>query len=977
LVIAVVVLCVVIFGVVAGFLFVRSRPAAQLRSARGRPAAVRQVAAVSAALTAADTAADRFGLITTELLAFPAPSSAPASADQQLTEVAGALARLEHAADQVAQAGTALSALTAAGQGSGQSTGDASRAKLAAVLAEVAKLPADRVTPDKLAAAVTRYTAPATVAAAAAGKPGPVTRIEAALPADPHVAARAELLSGLAALGLDGAWTDLRTWPEFARQRDGYDARQLGHTRNFARQVEATRAREAAAIADIPRLAGPRTAGPPDQGTQRDDRARQLAGELCAATAAYAEQARALLSPGAERVPWLAAVPDLLSGCERQLRDRDLAGALAALAGAPLPVVPSWQPSQDYDAAWRRAADELVEFAGQYQELAARRAADTAARFRAAVTRLGEAADTGLAAWQTARDASWDRLQDAAAEVKRNAAAVLAAPGTSRDAAEPVRAAAAVLAIDQVAAANAAELVVRAFPEPGSAVLAAGSYEYATAVERMCALLDRHSVLLYGLDGVLSPLLAAQIPSHGLSGALAQLTPIRGDLAAGYKDLLAFSHHPTAGLTVSGTSRALLHHLSGTILPSGSPPGASSAFSIAWALAKGGKDLGETALHAVYHGGLLAALDSDDPVVTVLTSFGGSIAATIGKQLETHNPAVIDAQARLGDAAHHAGHAAGLAAPDVLHAVVGHVPVVTIALASFREIRLLNEGATTAGRAVENVVVDVAGVAGGLTIGAIAASLIPGPHMLVTIPTAIGGVLAARKLVSDKVKQRHLKEAIEALAVAKATFAATYLSATARLEGTVRQELTVHRVAYLSALSAPPDNASSAAELARLTARLRTATAAYLDSVNDVLTAGGRQSKTGTRAADLPVTRELPGLIRDCDAKLARSEHAAALLTLTGSPLPAPPTWRPAREYRQLCTATASRVAELCDSDRTRLVRWTTDSAALFRTHSDQAGTVIKAEMARVERELSPGAAAVRDAEAVVTREAAMLGRQS
>jgi hypothetical protein len=130
LVIVVVVLCVVISGVVAGVLFARYRPAAQLRSARGTPAAARLVAAASAALTAADAAADRFGLITTELLAFPAPSSAPACADEQLTDVAGALARLEHAADQVAQAGTALAALAAlaaAGQGCGTRHGHCRR----------------------------------------------------------------------------------------------------------------------------------------------------------------------------------------------------------------------------------------------------------------------------------------------------------------------------------------------------------------------------------------------------------------------------------------------------------------------------------------------------------------------------------------------------------------------------------------------------------------------------------------------------------------------------------------------------------------------------------------------------------------------------------------------------------------------------------------------------------------------------------
>jgi hypothetical protein len=355
--------------------------------------------------------------------------------------------------------------------------------------------------------------------------------------------------------------------------------------------VEATRAREAAAMADIPSMAGPRrTAGPPDQGDQRDAGASQLAGELCAATAAYAEQARAVLGPGAKRVPWLTAVPGLLSGCERQLRDRDLAGALAALAGAPLPVVPSWRPSQDYDAAWRRAADGLAEFADQYQELAARRAADTAARLRTAVTRLGEAADAGLAAWQTARDASWDGLQDAAAEVKRNAAAVLVAPGTSRDVAEPVRAAAAVLAVDQVAAANAAQLVRRAFPDPDLVTPeGAGADERLEVFKSLCLRLDKHAELLSGLDGVLMSALAAEFPvsGTGLDAALTALTPVPAELIAGYKDALAFSHHMLAGLTWGGVGKAFVDQVSHGLLPSVGTPGAGAAFSGISALVKG------------------------------------------------------------------------------------------------------------------------------------------------------------------------------------------------------------------------------------------------------------------------------------------------------------------------------------------------------------------------------------------------------
>lgn len=951
MIIAIVVLCVVIFGVVAGVLFVRSRPAAQLRSARGRPAAARRVAAASAALTAAGTAADRFGLITTELLAFPAPSSAPACADEQLTDVADALARLEHAADQVAQAGAALAGLAAAGQGSGQGTADTSRAKLAAVLAEVAKLPTDRTTPDKLAAAVTRHTALVSVAAAAAGKPGPVTRIEAALPADPHVAARAELLSGLEALGLDGAWTDLRTWPEFARQRDGYDARQLGHARDFARQVEATRAREAAAMADIPRLAGPRRiAGPPDQGDQLDAGARQLAGELCGATAAYAEQARALLGPGAERVPWLAAVPGLLSGCERQLRDRDLAGALAALAGAPLPVIASWRPSQDYDAAWRRAADGLAEFAGQYQEVAARRAADTAARFGAAVTRLGEAADAGLTAWQTARDASWDGLQDVAAEVKQNAAAVLAAPGTSRDAAEPVRAAAAVLITDQIAAANAAQLVRRAFPDPDLvASEGAGADERLEAFKSLCLRLDKHAELLSGLDGVLMSALTAEFPvsGTGLDAALTALTPVPADLIAGYKDALAFSHHMLAGLTWDGVGKAFVHQVSQSLLPS------------------------------VGHDGLLLSmLEADNPVVTALGSTAGSAASALAKQIAAHNPAVLDASQHLGDAAHHVTHAAGLAAPDALHAVLGHIPVITLTLSSIREIRLLNEGVTTMGTSVRNITLDAAGVGLGFLAGEAAAHALlhtatAGASLLFAVPLSAAG----RKLFKS-IKERPYLHALERFEEVQDSYAVKSLDTASRLESAARTAHVRHRAEYLGALTAPPGTKHSAAEVARLTAELRTATAAYLRTVSDVLAVGWRLGMPASSESGTTFIQALPRSMVDCDAQLASGDNAAALLTLTASPLPAPATWRPAADYRQLCAATAARIAELTDADRTRMARWATGSARLFQTHAKQVAVLAREEAQAAEQELAAASTAVREAEAIVTAEAAKLGKK-
>lgn len=116
--------------------------------------------------------------------------------------------------------------------------------------------------------------------------------------------------------------------------------------------------------------------------------------------------------------------------------------------------------------------------------------------------------------------------------------------------------------------------------------------------------------------------------------------------------------------------------------------------------------------------------------------------------------------------------------------------------------------------------------------------------------------------------------------------------------------------------------------------------------------------------------------MRDCDAQLADGRYAAALLTLTDSPLPAPPTWRPAADYRQLCATTATRIAELTDGDRIDMARWATESARLFRTRAERVSTLLTAETKSAEQELSGAAAVVREAEAVVRTEAAKLGKK-
>jgi hypothetical protein len=494
--------------------------------------------------------------------------------------------------------------------------------------------------------------------------------------------------------------------------------------------------------------------------------------------------------------------------------------------------------------------------------------------------------------------------------------------------------------------------------------------------------LDKHSELLSGLDGALTTGLAAQFPvGAGLHGALTALTPVPADLAAGYKDARAFSH-ALAGLTLGGVGKAFVHQVSQGIRPGVGAPGPGAAFSGLSALAKGGGEhVQDAVLNSVFHGGLLLSLlDADNPVLAALGPTAGSAASALTQQIAAHNPAVIDASQHLGDAAHHVAHAAGLAAPDALHAMLGHIPVVTLTLSSIREIQLLNDGVTTMGTSVRNITLDAAGVVLGVAAGEVAAHVAlhavlgaatGGASVLIGIPASIVG-----RKVFRSIKERPYRQAVERFEEVQGSYSAKYLDAASGLESTARTALTQHRTEYLEALTAPPDTEYSAAEVARLTAELRTATAAYLRAVSDVLAAGGQQGASATKELGTAFTLTLPANMLDCDAQLADGQYAAALLTLTDSPLPAPATWQPAADYRQLCATTATRIAELADADRTDMACWATESARQFQTHAERVSTLVTAEAKSAEQELSDAAAVVREAEAVVRAEAAKFGKK-
>lgn len=98
--------------------------------------------------------------------------------------------------------------------------------------------------------------------------------------------------------------------------------------------------------------------------------------------------------------------------------------------------------------------------------------------------------------------------------------------------------------------------------------------------------------------------------------------------------------------------------------------------------------------------------------------------------------------------------------------ITGHIPVVTIALSSFREFKLLSSDKTNFISSLKNISLDVAGAgvgaAAGAKAGAVAGSMFgPIGTIIAGAIGAVGGAVGGRA-ITNKVKKRPLKKAIEA-----------------------------------------------------------------------------------------------------------------------------------------------------------------------------------------------------------------------
>jgi hypothetical protein len=921
-------------------------------------------AAESAVLLATSTlAGERLARAAWAALAPVEGDRLKAGLEQQLRSVQEGLAELERRVGTYSAAGSRLAAVAASPDGRHAVP---SASALGPAFAELASLPEADIDPDSLAHAVASLQAanpslagtPSTTHQAAPENPGIAKRLSAALrPADPHAEAKAALLADMARLGLDTEWRDLPGWSAYAQLTSGYDASLAETARSLAEKISAARDREASELETAIRSAL--------LGQGRPDEVERLTRELRVAAEKYASQLQAVLTSAAEEfagrhaspvddaaLGWrLDALPDLLGRCEEHLGRGEAAEALNVLAAAGLPAVPSWAASRQYQATWERIAGQLHDLADQRSLNMACGAGGAVGHLQGRLSHLSAAVETAVTTWRHQENTVWTALVSAAETVKRSAAMALRDPVTSRDAAEPVRAAAALLCLDDVAARNLGNVITNAIPEPAAATDSENVDDQLSVTDQLLKALDRNAAVLSGIDGMIIPVLSAADSGlgAGLAAGIAQLAPVPAELSQALQDVVGFIHHPLAGMTPDGMMEGFIHYVEQSIVPGVGTLFAAedeplAAFDIAKFLGKG---IGSSYLHEA--------------------------AAT---------PLIQNGQQQLDLVTHQAAHAAGLAAPDLLHGVIGHVPFVTLALSTTREIRLYRDDKTTWDQAIVNIAIDTGGVFAGITGAELAVHFIAGAHPagIITIPAGIAGSIIARAFIK-KHRQRPYKEALDKYSELTSTFSVKALELATALSETARTTIGRERRIYLASIGVPTLAQQTAKnELDALITSLRAATVTYSRTVLDLM-ATGTAASAGSDPDDeagssdaVRAAKKITGAVKQSDTQARSGQYAPALLTLTKPALPAPDAWRPGREYRELCQQTAARISELTERNRADVARWATGATAKFKKRNEAIGAIVSAKSHSIQLECTEARQAIEAAAKTVQREADALG---
>ena len=977
----------VVVGIIVVIL-VRRQPASNIVIARRLTRAESPVPGMDLAADAvnrsrsAAAAAERLADFVTAAVRGPATAAANTgnsanAAERQLLALHDGIVRLESDA-------AAFASVTAELRATARTAGESAGAELVAAYAGIdGRLAA--IGSDELAATGNRGAADGAVAA----------RLAAAIsPADPHAAARADLLAEMTRLGLDAEWPGLPGWRRYAGMVAGYDKTLASAARDFAGAVNRARERAASSL---------QAALEPAVGAQRrgDAFAPQVR-ELLLAVRTYADKVRAILpSHGAAAgggegaadsegsggsggsagfdglTADLEATAALLDRCAEELGHDDFAAAVETLAAVRLPLAGSWPSSRAYLAAWKRVASALADQADRQASQTADALADVAADLNSRIGHLGTDVESATTAWRGRLDETWTALTVAADAVKRDASAALRDASSKLDAADPVRAAVAVMSVDEVATANLAGIVRNVIPDPHAMADDADTETRLGTADLLFARLKRNDTIVSGLDGILLPLLAMSGTGGAtrLAEAMAQLAPVPAEFGGSLSQVVTYAHHPLQGVTLDAMTHGTIQHVADSLVPSlGASTGEHGLMGVVSTL--------ET-LHSELTGGLLRVL-FDDPDAFPLAA-AADVAKGIGLSYldaAKGTPLIEQAQHQAEAALQQVAHGAQLALPEIMHAAIGHIPFVTIAFSATREIRLFRDKKTTLDHAILGVAVDTGGVIAGIGAGELTAHLIAGAHpgAPIQIPLTIAGSILGRT-VAKRARQHAWRQARHHYEELSAAQAGTGERLAAELADTARTAIGRERTLYLARVGYPElVERAQAAELRVLTTRLRDATASYASTALELLNATGGTGGAGARAsaakppAAITAIVDVPSAARNCDARSSRGEYASALLTLTAEPIPVPDGWRPGREYRQLCRQTATQITEITDGHRKRVARWAVDSAASYRKHSAAIDAALASKMEAIKAECAAAAKALEAAAEAEQREADAAG---
>lgn len=474
--------------------------------------------------------------------------------------------------------------------------------------------------------------------------------------------------------------------------------------------------------------------------------------------------------------------------------------------------------------------------------------------------------------------------------------------------------------------------------------------------------LEKHSVITAGMEQVLlnvldMPMPVDQVALYWYAGEIGQ------NLHAAAQNILMYieSGHLTAD--VVGTAA----NLAGSVIHETlTQPG--QAFDL---LAK--------VVEGAAHGNVL------EGVATHFVSQAGSF--EIGMQslhvLVEHmgqHAELLAAGHQLADTAGAVGHVNAL---DGFH---GHFPWVTALLSVHREMALLAGNTTTAGRALENVGLDVAGTGigawGGGHVGAVVGTAIfPG------VGTAFGGLVGAiagavfLRHRTNKFKARHLHAAEEQYQQALDKWHAETAEAATRAVAQVHITAEEARTRYIEEIGAAPRlEAGVPPQVVTAALRLRGAMQTYAADTRRLLKRSGKLAKRPRAPRELAgAVGAVEGMVRVVEANMpsdaaVREYPLQALDQIAALPLPLVAGSRSARTVDAELQRTAAAAGGLLPGYRRSVTQWGQLAAARYKDITEQLALKLRDQFAKFREVFEPLQKQTELAYAAVKSERAKLG---